>query len=123
MSLGAVSMCIYKVFADEPGPIWTTALALLFSIIICVVGIRLIYVFINKLKVEKKSKLPGRKVNVIEPLMSLYCAFQMIYWPFNLLFLWIMHNQVVPAEYMNSWWGFAIHPICLLYTSPSPRDS
>ena len=111
MSLNDLSMCIYKTFADEPGPVWTTALELLFTIIICVLGIRINCVFINKLEAEKRSTPLNRKGNVIEPLMSFYSLFQIIYWPYNLLFLWIMHNEVIPAEYMNGWWCFAIYPI------------
>ena len=60
MSLGTVSMCIYKAFADEPGPIWTTTLEFLFSIIGTdkswnIFNIFNHGVFKGKLKVSSKS--------------------------------------------------------------------
>ena len=109
--MGELCMCVIKTFADKPGPIWTTVLEFMFSVTICVLGVRVNYVFIKKLQEEKRNTPLGRKGNVIEPLMSIYCIFQMIYWPYNVLILWIMHNEVIPAEYMNGWWCFAIYPI------------
>jgi len=71
-------------------------------IIIC--GEIINYRFMRKLK-EEKSRTPiGRKGNVIEPIMRWFCKLLMIYWPYHLLSIWIMVNEIIPFEYMNGWW-------------------
>jgi hypothetical protein len=79
-------------------------LEFLFSVIISVCGEIINYRFIRKLRVEKRKTPIGRKGNVIEPIMRWYCKLQMIYWPYQLLSIWIMFNEIIPFEYMNGWW-------------------
>jgi hypothetical protein len=62
------------------------------------------YRFMSKLREEKRKTPIGRKGNVIEPIMRWYCKLQMIYWPYQLLSIWIMFNEIIPFEYMNGWW-------------------
>ena len=104
-------ICIYQTFGDDPGSIGTTIAEFIFSVIICVFGVRVNYVFRRKLQKEKKSTPLGQKGNVVEPLMNTFCVIQMVYWPFDILFMWIMSNQIIPAKYMDGWWCYAIYPI------------
>ena len=100
--------CVYKTFIDEPVSTWSTVLELLISFIIGTSCVILNYVFLKKLQAEKRSKLLGRKGNVIEPIMSWFCVFQIIYWPLYLLYFWILFNGIIPADYMNGWWCAAL---------------
>ena len=99
-----VCACIYKTFIDESVSILSTILDLLASFVIGVFGVTLNYVFLKKLREEKRSRLLGQKGNVIEPIMSWYCVFQIIYWPYFLVWFWIFFNGIIPSEYMNGWW-------------------
>jgi hypothetical protein len=104
--------CIYKTFADESVSTWSTILELLISFIIGACGVILNYVFLKKLQAEKRSRLLGRKGNVVEPVMSWFCVFQIIYWPYYLLYFWILFNGIIPSDYMNGWWCSALmYPI------------
>ena len=96
--------CIYQTFVDEFRSTWSTVLELLFSIVIGSCGVRLNYVFLKKLQAEKRIKLPGRKGNVVEPIMSWFCVFQIVYWPYYLVHFWILFNGIVPSHCMNGWW-------------------
>jgi hypothetical protein len=71
-------------------------------IIVC--GEIINYRFMSKLKDEKRKTPLGRKGNVIEPIMRWYCKLQMVFWPYNLLFGWVIFNEIIPFEYMNGWW-------------------
>jgi hypothetical protein len=73
---------------------------------------------------EEKRNVPlGRKGNVIEPIMSLFCKLQMSYWPFHAMYYWIANNEIIPFEYMNGWWcsiaiyGIRLGRICIAYNS------
>ena len=96
--------CLFKSYVDEPAATWSTVLEFIFSFFIGTCGVIVNYIFIAKLKEEKKSKPLDRKGNIIEPLMGFYCVFSIIYWPYNLLLLWIMFNGIIPSDYMNGWW-------------------
>ena len=96
--------CVYKTFVDEHVSTWSTVLELLFSFIIGTSGVILNYVFLKKLQAQKRSTLLGRKGNVIEPIMSWFCVFQIIYWPYYLVYFWILFNGIIPSDYINGWW-------------------
>ena len=104
-------ICIYETFGDNPGSSWSTSAEFIFSVIICVFGVRVNYVFRKKLQEERKSTPLGRKGNVVEPLMNSFCLIQMIYWPYAILFMWIMSNQIIKSQYMDGWWCYVIYPI------------
>ena len=97
-------ICIYKTFVDESVSTWSTVLELIFTFIIGTCGVILNYMFLKKLQAEKKSRLLGRKGNVVEPIMSWFCVFQIIYWPYYLVQLWILSNGIIPPDCMNGWW-------------------
>ena len=99
-----VCTCIYEAYIDEPMSIWTTVLDFVFSGIIAVVAVNVNYKFLKHLQEEKRSRPIGRKGNVIEPVMQLFCKFQIIYWPYYLLYFWIHLNGIVPSSLMNGWW-------------------
>ena len=96
--------CVYKTFVDASVSTWSTVLELIFSFIIGTTGVILNYVFLKKLQAEKRSKLLGRKGNVVEPIMSWFCVFQIIYWPYYLVYLWILSNGIIAPDCMNGWW-------------------
>ena len=89
-----ICTCVYKTFVDEQISTWSTVLELLFSFIIGTFGVILNYVFLKKLQVEKRGTLLGRKGNVIEPIMSWFCVFQIIYWPYYLVYFWVLVNGI-----------------------------
>lgn len=117
--------CIYKALVDTPVSLWSTIMDFLFSVIIAVFGEMSNYRFMRKLREEKRTVPLGRKGNVIEPIMSVFCKLQMIYWPYHLLYYWIAKNQIIPFEYMNGWWckvallGIKIGRMCIAYNSIS----
>ena len=100
--------CIYESFGDGSSSIWTILLEFLFLLCICVCGVTVNVIFLKKLQNERRNTPLGRKGNVIEPIMSLYGRYQIIYWPFFLLIFWIMFNQIIPSTYMNGWWCAAL---------------
>ena len=119
-----VCACIYETFMDPPGSIWTTALDFLFSVVIGVSGVILNYRFMKKLQEEKKKIPLGRKGNVIEPIMHLYCRLQIVYWPYYLLCYWLSFNGIVTTDHMTGWWcdilwGYSIRfgRMCIAYNS------
>ena len=112
-----------KTFVDDPVSTVSTVLDFVFSVLISVCGVIVNYRFRKKLKEEKRNTPPGRKGNVIEPIMSWYCILQMIFWPFRLLFLWIVFNGVITSEQMPSWlcyllyYAMRIGRMCIAYNS------
>ena len=99
-----VCTCVYEKYIDTPMSIWTTILDFFFSTVIGVLAVMVNYSFMKKLQKEKRIKPPGRKGNVIEPIMQLFCVIQMVYWPYYLLYFWINLNGIVPSYLMNGWW-------------------
>ena len=94
-----------KARAGDPGSVFTTVLEFLFSIIVCVCGLTVNYIFMRKLEEEKRNVPLGRKGNVIEPIMRWFLKFQMIYWPYHLTFFWMIHeNHIIPSDNMTGWW-------------------
>ena len=110
-----VCTCIYEAYIDEPLSIWTTVLDFVFSAIIAVVAVNVNYKFLKQLQEEKRSRPIGRKGNVIEPVMQLFCKFQIIFWPYYLLYFWIHFNGIVPSSLMNGWWCNVIMQITIKF--------
>ena len=99
-----VCKCIYEAYIDPPMSIWTTLLDFFCYVVIGVLCVIINCKFIKKLQEEKRAKPPGRKGNVIEPIMQLFCKFQIIFWPYYIIYFWIHLNGIVPASLMNGWW-------------------
>ena len=96
--------CLYEKSIDAPMSIWTTIFDFLGSTLIGVLSVMVNHTFMKKLQKEKRDKPPGRKGNVIEPIMQLFCMIQMVYWPYYLLYFWINLNGIVPTHLMYGWW-------------------
>ena len=71
--------------------------------VLCFCGISLNYRFWAKLEYEKRIKPVGRKGNVIEPIMRLFCWVQIFFYPYQLLFHWLTFNGLMPTDTMPSW--------------------
>ena len=97
---GIFGVCLLKTFIDDPVATWSTILEFLFSVLIGVCGVIVNYRYRQKLQEEKRNTPAGRKGNVIEPIMRWYCILQMIFWPYELLLLWITTNEVIPFEWV-----------------------
>ena len=103
--------CIYMSFIDKNTSAWSTTLDFLLSMAIFVFGVIFNYVLWKKLRREKKLVPPGRKGNVIEPIMSWYCLIQIAYWPYFLLYFWIIFNGITPTVILKTLWcnvGFLV---------------
>ena len=96
-------ICSTSSFGDKDASTWSTVLEFMFSIIIGVCGLAVNYIFLKKLREEKRNTPPTRKGNVIEPIMSWYCFIQMIYWPYSLFYFWITFNEIIAPEIFNGW--------------------
>ena len=102
--LDIVCQCIYSHYIDEPVTVLSTVLDFLFSVIVISSGLIINYRFKKALADEKKSVPLGRKGNVIEPIMRWYLNFSLIYWPYEMLFLWIMAHEIIPASWFKNCW-------------------
>ena len=98
-----VCTCIFEAYKDPPMSIWTLLLDFLCSLVIGILGVIVNFKFIQKLQKEKQSRPEGRKGNVIEPVMKLFCKVQIIYWPFYLLYFWLSLNGIIPSSFMSGW--------------------
>ena len=96
--------CIYQSFSNKNTSAWSTTLDFLLSMPIFVFGVIFNYVLWKKLKQEKKLVPLGRKGNVIEPIMSWYCLIQIAYWPYSLLYFWIIFNGITPTVILKTLW-------------------
>ena len=99
-----VCTCLYEAYKDPPMSIWTLILDFLCSLVIGILGVIVNFKFIQKLQKEKQSRLEGRKGNVIEPVMRLFCKLQIIYWPYYLLYFWLSGNGIIPSD-----WSCTLH--------------
>ena len=95
--------CMYEAYIDPPMSVWTLILDFSCSLVIGVLGVIVNYKFMRKLQKEKQSKPQGRKGNVIEPVMQLFCKVQIIYWPYYLLYFWLSLNGIVPSSLISDW--------------------
>ena len=98
-----VRRCIYEAYIEPPSTIWTTFIDFLCSLVIGLLGVIVNYRFLKKLQKEKRSRPEGRKGNVIEPVMQLFCKVQILYWPYYLLYFWLQFNGIIPSSFMSGW--------------------
>ena len=100
----SVCRCSYSQYIDVPVTTSSMVLDLLFSLAIITLGLVLNLTFRKKLQDEKRNKPIERKGNVIEPIMRWYLIFVIIYWPYNILLLWITTNEIIPAPWFSNCW-------------------
>ena len=93
-----------KGLVEKPHELWSTILEFIFIAFVIFCGVALNYNFFKKLKTEKRRRPVGRKGNVIEPIVSLYCIFQIVYWPYKGLYFWLFSNEIVTIDNLNGWW-------------------
>ena len=79
----SICMCSYKHYFHEPVTVSSTVIDFLCSAVVIVCGLLVNSRFRKKLQDEKKNKFPGRKGNVIEPIMRWYLIFSMVHWAFS----------------------------------------
>ena len=99
---GNFCICLLK-FLSHPGSTVSTILELGFIIIIITIGIAINMRFRTKLQDENKQMPIGRRGNVVAPVMSVFCLLQIIFWPFDLILLWEVTNEVVPVDSIHPW--------------------
>ena len=80
-------VCLFKSLTPDSINVLPAVLQFLFSILISICGVFLNYKFLKKLQLERRNKPPGRKGNVIEPIMRWFCVIQIAFWPYELLML------------------------------------
>ena len=73
-----------------------------FSFIVILLGLLVNCRYRKKLREERRGRLPDRKGNVIEPIMRWYLHFGLVYWPYQMLFLWINTNEVMPSDWFEN---------------------
>ena len=105
--------CFYKSFIDKPVSTWSTVLEFLFSFVISIFGVTLNYRFSTKLQEERRNRPIGRRGNVVEPVMRWYCILQIFFWPYELLWLWINFNEIIPTDQLPSWLGGMLYQIMI----------
>ena len=108
-----ICKCIYRHLIDEPVT-WTSIITdFLMSSTIAIIGLVTNFRFRKKLQQERKATPPGRKGNVIEPIMRWYLIFAMIFWPYELLYLWINAHEIMPSSWFENCWlmNTMMHPI------------
>ena len=98
--------CLYQSegLVEKPHELWSTILEFVFISLVIYCGVSLNYMFYEKLKAEKRRRPLGRKGNVIEPIVSVFCIFQIIYWPYKVLYFWLFSNEIVTIDNINGWW-------------------
>ena len=112
---GSFCPCFLK-FISNPGPSISTKLEFGFISFIVGIGITINLKFRTKLQDEKKKMPIGRRGNVVAPVMRVFCLLQMAFWPYDLILLWGLTNEVVTLD--------SIHPnLCsaLMITLKSGR--
>ena len=111
----SLCMCVYKQFIDEPITVSSTIMDFLFSAIITACGLLANTRFRAKLQEEKRNRLPGRKGNVIEPIMNWYLILAMAFWPYQTFFYWTMAHEVFPSEWFRNCWlmNLTMRPIAI----------
>ena len=116
-------LCSYKFIVDDPITLSSTIITFVVSAAIIAGGILLNYGVWNKLRIEKRQTPVWRRGNLIEPIMSCFSLLQMIFWPYDLLYLWINTNEVIPADNIPAWMCnlllsvFKTGRICIAYNS------
>ena len=97
-------LCFLKFMESEKPPSAISVIfELLFQSIIIGCGVIVNFRYWKKLLEEKRSMPINRRGNVIEPVMNWFCILQMIFWPYDLLLLWSITNQVLPNDAVPEW--------------------
>ena len=110
---GTICKCIYRHLIDQPVT-WTSIIIdFLASLTIIALGLATTYRFKKKLHEERKTTPLGRKGNVIEPIMRWYLMFTMIFWPYELLYLWMNAHEIMPSSWFENCWlmNIMMHPV------------
>ena len=110
---GVLARCLMEAFVEHPVALWSTILEFVAIVGVASCGLALNYRFLMKLKKEKRQRPLGRKGNVIEPIVSAFCIFQMIYWPYNMLMHWNMCNNIIPSKYLYGWWSNLLYQVAI----------
>ena len=115
-------ICLLKSFRSDSWHVLPTVLQFLFSIMISISGVFLNCKFLKKLQLERRNKPLGRKGNVIEPVMRLFCVLQIAFWPYELLmFSWatgiINPIPMVPSLCPFFVWSIVLGRTVLAYNS------
>ena len=97
---GSFCPCFLQ-FISNPGSSISTKLEFGFILFIIGIGITINLKFRTKLLDEKKKMPIGRRGNVVEPVMRVFCLLQMVFWPYDLILLWAITNEVVPTDSIN----------------------
>ena len=98
---GSFCPCFLK-FVSNPGSSISTNLEFGFILFIIGIGITINHKFRTKLRDEKKRMPIGRRGNVVAPVMRVFCLLQMAFWPYDLVLLWGLTNEVVPVDSIHT---------------------
>ena len=115
-------VCLFKSLTPDSINVLPAVLQFLFSILISICGVFLNYKFLKKLQLERRNKPPGRKGNVIEPIMRWFCVIQIAFWPYELLMLSqamgiIQLTSIVPSLCPLFTWLIVLGRTVLAYNS------
>ena len=117
-------ICVYRFLkGPQTVTILSTMLEFIAVLIVIVCGLVFNTKFWRILQEEKRSRIIGRRGNVIEPVMSWFSILQMIFWPYDLLFFWANANDIIPTESLPSWLclsffgSIRIGRMCIAYNS------
>ena len=108
---GVLGRCLMETYVEYPVALWSTISEFIVIAGVVACGLALNYRFLMKLKEEKRKRPLGRKGNVVEPIASAFCIFQMFYWPYNMLIHWNMANNIIPSKSMYGWWPIILYQI------------
>ena len=100
--------CFYKKVISESNTTLSVVLSFLVTLVIIVSGILINYRFRKKLQEEKRIKPLDRKGNIIEPIMRWFCVIQILFWPYELLLIWLNEHEIIPFE----WFSTLPFPVC-----------
>ena len=102
------SDCVIEVFANDTASTVSIAVELIFSLVAIACGVILNYRFLTKLETERRNKPDGRKGNIIEPIMTLFCKIQIVFWPVRMLLALVFHNGIIKTELLPIWLRYVI---------------
>ena len=112
-NMSSLCVCLNESLIERPSTISSTVVEFIISCILTIIGILIHYKFWKQLEFERKNKPLGRKGNVIEPIMRLFCVHQMYFCPFYFIFYWMRANALIPVD-TPSWLCVAINDIVIL---------
>ena len=96
-------ICFHKAVVERPVKTWSTLLEFLALMVTSAIGLYLNNKFLSKLEKERRETPLGRKGNVIAPIMRWFLNFQVVFWPFNLLYRWFTTNDLLFPEMLPTW--------------------